>query len=310
MLQTGMQLNPRVGDGDFSFRNPDRMVGPYDAPITYILIGDEERGPLVVCMALPGGPHNIQGGPHAHACDTFRTSLLGVLTVGPERYGPGEFRFQQGWKPYGADSVAAGPDGGWTVLMFADRRGVRTRSLQGRESPTPFETVLSKWMDLKSDYWGDEGVNLPGSSYLTTSAGQLTKFHRDGSFADSSGWLETESGARLIVALLGDAERGPVIVLADSPVGAATGSATFGTEVMRIVSEGDCYDGVTALERGDARIDLPDILIPSMIAGPSGVRELIFFGDRRGVLGATSTEGWFREVPSIIERMIPLAALE
>jgi hypothetical protein len=53
-------------------------------------------------------------------------------------------------------------------------------------------------MNLKSDYWGDEGVNLPGSSYLTSSAGQLTKFHQAGSFADTSGWLETESGARLL----------------------------------------------------------------------------------------------------------------
>jgi hypothetical protein len=231
--------------------------------------------------------------------------------MGPARYGPGEFRFQQGWKPHGADGVAAGPDGGWTVLMFADRRGVRVRALQDSvQSPTAFETVLSEWMNLKSDYWGDEGVNLPGSSYLTSSAGQLTKFHQAGSFADTSGWLETESGARLLVTLLGDAERGPVIVLADSPVGAATGSATFGTEVMRIVYESDCSDGVTALERGDGRINMPDISTPSMIAGPSGVRELIFFGDRRGVLGATSTEGWFQEVLSIIERMMPLAALE
>jgi hypothetical protein len=56
--------------------------------------------------------------------------------MGPARYGPGEFRFQQGWKPYGADGVAAGPDGGWTVLMFADRRGVRVPGVAGLSTVT------------------------------------------------------------------------------------------------------------------------------------------------------------------------------
>ena len=180
------------------------MVGP--APQSrHILMGDEKCGPMVYLVALPPGvnPEETQGIAHGHASNTLRMSVLGVQPMGPARYGPGEFRFQQGYVPYGPDGIAAGPDGGWTLLMFADRRGARMRPVKesGRYPEIEFEAVLADWMGYKSDYFGDEGVELPGESRLFTSKGEIDRGRGfEGSFSETSDWHLTKSAPGLRVA--------------------------------------------------------------------------------------------------------------
>src|SRR5205823_252902 len=75
------------------------------------------------------------GTAHGHDSDSWRMSLLGESHMGTATYGPGEFRFQQGGKPYGKDDFAAGPNGGYHLVMFADRRGFRTRPVKKELEP-------------------------------------------------------------------------------------------------------------------------------------------------------------------------------
>src|SRR5260370_25666960 len=116
-------------------------------PAGFEFLGDPERGPVIRMMAMPpglstDGEDGKSAPPHGHASDNFRIALRGALRMGARSYGSGEFRLQQGWKPYGPDTVAEGPDGGWEMLMFADRRGMRMRPTRARpDDPVPYLDV-------------------------------------------------------------------------------------------------------------------------------------------------------------------------
>ena len=70
---------------------------------------------------------------HAHASDNWRISVRGTTNMGRDTYEQGQFRFHDGGVPYASDNFAWGPDGGYGIIMFADRRGFAIRPGEGRD---------------------------------------------------------------------------------------------------------------------------------------------------------------------------------
>ena len=60
---------------------------------------------------------------HSHPSDNWRISVRGTTNMGRDTYAQGQFRFHDGGVPYASDNFAWGPDGGYGIIMFADRRG-------------------------------------------------------------------------------------------------------------------------------------------------------------------------------------------
>src|SRR5919112_1315415 len=60
---------------------------------------------------------------HAHASDNWRISVRGTTNMGRDAYAQGQWRFHDGGVPYASDNFAWGPEGGYGIIVFADRRG-------------------------------------------------------------------------------------------------------------------------------------------------------------------------------------------
>lgn len=306
MLRTGFTSRPHDGHLDFSFNDLSSWVG-MPIPAAFALIGDENRGPLITFTALPPGVSadgdDGQNGPaHGHASDNLRMPLRGTVQMGPWTFGPGEFRLQQGWKAYGSDTIAAGPEGGWELLMFADRRGVRVRPVRSKpDDPIPYmevERMFSEWTGWKGDWFGDDPATACPPSTFATSLGSPQNGGITNDFGQSPNWLPAGGGSKVAVSLLGDSVCGPVVVVADTAPGlCADEAATYDTEVLRLVYSGSCTIGEQAYGHGDIRIDL------ALGAGENGLQEIVVFGDRRAVARHEASSGWGAALCDIMERL-------
>ena len=67
---------------------------------------------------------------HAHASDNWRISVRGTTNMGRDTYEQGQFRFHDGGVPYASDNFAWGPEGGYGIIVFADRRGFAIRPVK------------------------------------------------------------------------------------------------------------------------------------------------------------------------------------
>ncbi len=125
-------LEPTDGHIDVDFRdtaswNPLEETGR----ILPIMIGDEEAGPLVVLSCFPPMDEQMPlSFAHAHASDNWRISIRGTTNMGRDAYEEGQFRFHDGGVPYPCDNYAWGPEGGFGIIMFADRRGFAIRPVK------------------------------------------------------------------------------------------------------------------------------------------------------------------------------------
>jgi hypothetical protein len=296
------------GEGyiDLSFREPQRWatmatdnsrVAGTAVSGTAVLLGDDDHGPVLLFLALEPNVAPPDAPAHGHASDTWRMSLRGVLPMGPDSYAPGEFRFQQGWKPYASDNYAHGPEGGWTALLFGDRRGMRVRHVH-HEGPaiTPTDRALAAWLGIEGDLVADDPSVAPGpSSLVTTLDDQRTGARLNGSFADADDWVPFEWGT-IAAGALGHHESGPLIVLARVRPGARPlSSCTFDTEVFRLVARGShVLDGRT-YETGDMRVQASGTRFGPAAAGREGVDEIVVIADRRAIVpGAVDDAGWAR----------------
>jgi hypothetical protein len=164
---------------------------------------------------------------HGHDCDSWRVAINGTLSMGSRRYGPGEFRFQEGGKPYGADDYAWGPDGGQSVVMMSDRRGPTGRPVNPKYVPYMHETGRGfyAWLGI------DVPDVYPGAPGVVSSLGRPDKGGAiEGSFARTADWPEVAEGVRGFATLLGDHESGPVVLTLAAESGAEIlPSATFHT---------------------------------------------------------------------------------
>ncbi len=275
---------------------------PFDT--TALLLGDETKGPLLLFLSVEPGFSPPDSPAHGHASDNFRLSARGVLPMGPEKYGPGEFRFQRGWKPYPSDNYAHGPDGGWSMLCFADRRGVKTRYVSP-SAPTHAagDAKFAAWLGIKGDLESDDPADAPGSSALVTNVGQLRKPFLNGSFAASSDWPAVNEFTNVAGALMGDPSCGPMIVLASTkPGGWAASEFSVDTELFHLVVRGRCSIGGVSQRCGDMWVQRPGSSVGPVIAGPEGVDELIILGDRRGSLPrfVDQAQGWPKEIAPLM----------
>lgn len=311
MLRTGFKQTAL--SGPLGFSRAEEWEGIL-LPAGFAFLGDDERGPVIRMMALPpglstDGEDGKSAPPHGHASDNFRIALRGSLKMGVHSYGPGEFRLQQGWKAYGSDTVAEGPDGGWEMLMFADRRGMRMRPTRTRpDDPIPYldvEKDVAAWMGYHSDWFGDEPGATCLLSQLVSTLGSPVRGGITGSFADPSNWLPATEGSRVAVTLMGDAERGPVVVMAcTEPSACAAGRGRIQTETFRLVVDGQCEIGEMTYRIGDMRIDQAGAATERVVAGEGGLKEIIVYGDRREIPSLEIAEGWPCELPGIVDGLL------
>jgi hypothetical protein len=295
---------------EVSFRQPKLWPGQHNGMfLSVLLIGDDTTGPGLALTATPPGAESPTGKAHGHASDNFRISLLGSFLMGKEEYGPGAFRFQDGWRTYPSDSNACGPDGGWELTMMADRRGTRRREIQGwvdGSAEAEAEFALQRYFAETFEFDGDlvdlDTTIAPGPSALMTTAGPTSNGGKlNGSFADAESWLSVGDSTRGLVGVLGDAIQGPVVALAEtSPHQIAASSSSFDTELMRFVVSGSCSIDGRIYETGDIRLQLPSRACGPVSAGPDGLQELLVFGDRRFIGAADDTAMWPANVSTIV----------
>lgn len=284
------------GFTELSFREPKRWASMSTANTnsrvagtslssTAILLGDEQTGPALLFLALGPGVTPPDAPGHAHASDSWRMSLLGNLPMGPDRYDPGEFTFRQGWKPYASDNYAHGPAGGWTALMFGDRRGMRVRHVK-HEGPdiTPMDRMLAEWLGVEGDLVSVDPDDAPGaSSMATTLDGQRRGARLNGSFNDTSHWRSFE-GVDAVLGAIGDRETGPLVLLCKVQPGyRPLGGATIGSDVFRLVGRGSYTLDGREYVAGDMRVQTAGTPLGELIAGPDGVDEVVVIADRRSL---------------------------
>ncbi|HVW31424.1 MAG TPA: hypothetical protein VHL53_02690, partial [Acidimicrobiia bacterium] len=293
---------------NLSFRRPDEWAsrpmpvatgGPADSPVssTAVLLGDGSTGPALLLLHLPPGVSLPAAGAHGHASDTWRMPLAGTLAMGPDTYGPGDFRFQPGWRPYASDNLAEGPDGGWTALLFGDRRGLRVRPVQPEGPPIgPLDRAAGRWLRIGGDLVSDDPDDAPGPSTLSTTLSGLSsrpgRARVNGSFGETAEWFRFGEGF-LAAGLLGHPASGPLLLLARIPDGGRPlGSYTFGTEVLRLVVRGSCRIGDDWYGPGDIRVEHAGSGGPA-VAGAGGVDEVVLIADRRALRpGAVRDAAW------------------
>jgi hypothetical protein len=261
-----------------------------DMANTSVKLGDDTCGPIIGPVACRPGTVPPPAMAHAHASDSFRIILHGTFKMGPETYGPGEFRFQQGWKPYPGEDVL-GDDGLWMAVFMADRRGMRARYVKEPPTDSPEANVeiethryFGRIYELRGgDVWySDDPKDTAGPSALASSLGPAKSGKRNGSFADSESWTASHPGTRAAISILGHPVCGPVLVLtATEPNGLVSPQCRFDTEVFRLIVAGACEIGERRYEKGDMRVDRAGELVGPVVAGPDGMQQVFVIGDRR-----------------------------
>jgi hypothetical protein len=120
-------------DGHVDATYTDRTGWAEDlgATILGIMVGDDRCGPFIVLSYVePTEEQMPLSFAHAHASDNWRISVRGTTNMGRDTYEQGQFRFHDGGVPYASDNFAWGPDGGYGIIMFADRRGFAIRPVK------------------------------------------------------------------------------------------------------------------------------------------------------------------------------------
>ena len=113
---------------------------------------------------------------HAHASDNWRISVRGTTNMGRDTYEQGQFRFHDGGVPYASDNFAWGPDGGYGIIMFADRRGFAIRPVKAEiaEKVVPAQEAAGALLGI------DMQDPCPGAPAIATTMGGTTRSHLDG----------------------------------------------------------------------------------------------------------------------------------
>ena len=194
-------------------------------------MGDPVAGPLLgLFYDAPSTPEQLAGPPdlapaHSHSCDNFRICMKGELIVGQERYHHGEFRLQQSGRPYGQDGDAPHVEGNWRIIFFADRRGhlVRPTNPEIRaQYRAAASSISERYGDLLPELLDDDDGGVVGMvTNLTTPLSKLG--HIDGSFRDADEW-DTIGASKVVAALLGLPDLGPVVLLLSTPAASGRGA--------------------------------------------------------------------------------------
>lgn len=279
MINTTARRTTSGSTNRLSFRDSEGWAGPPGTEgmgFAVVCLGDEHVGPFLALAALPPMTEPPRRTPaHGHDCASWRISLEGTLSMGRNTYGPGQFRFQEGGKPYGEDDYAWGPRGGWSAVMMADRRGLSARPVDASVAPH-FERAQADFLDWAGmQHFGA----YHGAVDVATSLGSPRGGRVEGDFRDTSSWTLLPSGVRLAVGLVGDHERGPVVVALDCPAGSVAWSAPEEIgDWMFLVTRGSGTCSDDELVNGDIALDAGPC--SDVLAGPDGLGAVLIIGDR------------------------------
>jgi hypothetical protein len=311
-IRSTTPMTPIDGHVDIDFTDREGWTENMGATILPIMIGDDHCGPFVALSYVE--PTNEQmplSFAHAHASDNWRISVRGTTNMGRDAYEQGQFRFHDGGVPYASDNFAWGPDGGYGIIMFADRRGFAIRPVKAElaEQMMPAQEVAGRAMGI------DVQDPCPGAPAIITTLGPTARAHLDGGFDTSEQWDEIAPGVRMAAGLAGEPTCGPVLVFVDCTAGTeAVPVHSIGSETMVAPVSGSIDAAGVTMSQGDVRVAEADVDHPALVAGPDGSQVVIIFADRRelrsalddgrmsGALGAALSP-----VLEDLQRQLPLA---
>lgn len=317
---------PKTYEGhmDMSFRDTEGWYAfkEFGFVFNLIKIGDEQAGPMFSMLnAFPGAKMPVSAA-HAHASDSFRVALKGHIHMDPKAYEALEFRYQEGWRVYpGHGDVVIDDHGMWEIVLLGDSRGQKARSavkIEGPDVDNELLKVIAADFEMVGDVMSDDPADGAGPSAITTTLAPRPRMGKlEGSYANSTQWDEVAPGVRATIALIGDAQKGPVVICTDvAPNACAMPHSRFGTEVLRVVVDGDSEIGEFTYQMGDVRVQMPDMPCDDVMAGDRGLKELIVLGDRRHLAIEAGSSAWPSSISGYVDSLrqnlaerIPAAAV-
>jgi hypothetical protein len=303
---------PDDGHVDLDFTDRTGWSENMGATTLAILMGDDQCGPFVALSYVePTEEQMPLSFAHAHASDNWRISVRGTTNMGRDAYEQGQFRFHDGGVPYASDNFAWGPDGGYGIIVFADRRGFPIRPVKAE--------LAERMMPMQVDAGRAMGIDVqdqcPGAPAIITTLGPTARAHLDGGFDTSEQWDEIAPGVRMAAGLAGEPTCGPVLVFVDcAPATEAVPARSTGSETLVAPVSGSIDAAGVTLSQGDVRLEEADVDHPALVAGPDGAQVVVIFADRRelrsalddgrlsGALGAALSP-----VLDDLQRQLPLA---
>jgi hypothetical protein len=200
--------------------------------------------------------------------------------MGRDTYKQGQFRFHDGGAPYASDNFAWGPDGGYGIIMFADRRGFAIR---------PVKAEIAARLTPEQEAGGARlGIDMrdpcPGAPAIATTMGPTTRAHLDGGFDASEGWYEIAPGIRMVAGIAGEPTCGPVLLFLDCAAHCeALPLRMISSETIVAPVFGSVKAAGATLTQGDVRMEEADVEQPALVAGPEGAQLVVIFADRRAL---------------------------
>ncbi len=272
------------GHADATYTDRTGWSENMGATILPILVGDDRCGPFIVLSYVePTEEQMPLSFAHAHPSDNWRISVRGTTNMGRDTYEQGQFRFHDGGVPYASDNFAWGPDGGYGIIMFADRRGYAIRPVKAeiadRIAPEQEAAGAALGIDMRDP--------CPGAPAIATTMGPTTRAHLDGGFDASDEWEVIAPGIRMAAGIAGDPTCGPVLVFLDAAAGReAVPARSIGSETIVAPVSGSVHAAGATLTQGDVRVEEGDVEHPALVAGPDGAQLVVIFADRRALLSA------------------------
>jgi hypothetical protein len=272
---------PADGHVDLSYRDRSGWSENMGATILPIMVGDDHCGPFIVLSYVePSDEQMPLSFSHAHPSDNWRISVRGTTNMGRDAYVQGQFRFHDGGVPYASDNFAWGPDGGYGIIMFADRRGFAIKPVKA--------SVAAQVGPEQAAAGAELGIDMqdpcPGAPAIATTIGPTARGHLDGGFDTSDSWSEIAPGVRMAAGIAGEPTCGPVLVFLACDAGCeAIPSHSIGTEAIVAPVSGSVEAAGVKLTQGDVRMEEADVGHPALVAGPDGAHLVVIFADRRAL---------------------------
>lgn len=302
-ILSGTAVEPVDGHIDLTFTDRSGWFEDMGATVLAMMLGDATCGPFVVLSYVePSEEQMPLSFAHAHASDNWRISVRGTTNMGRDTYEQGQFRFHDGGVPYASDNFAWGPEGGYGMIMFADRRGFAIRPVKAEIAATvgPEQAAAGAMLGI------DVQDPCPGAPAIATTLGRTERAHLDGGFDTAADWNPAADGVRMAVGLAGEPGCGPVLVLLQGDAGRELLPArSIGTEVLIVPVSGSIEIGGSVLRQGDARVEEADAPHPALVAGPEGADVVVLVADRRALRSALDDGAITGDVADAIARVVP-----
>ena len=302
-ILSGTPVEPIDGHIDLTFAERSGWFEDMGAMVLAMMLGDATCGPFVVFSYVePSEEQMPLSFAHAHASDNWRISLRGTTNMGRDTYEQGQFRFHDGGVPYASDNFAWGPDGGYGMIVFADRRGFAIRPVKAEiaEKVGPQQAAAGAALGI------DVQDPCPGAPAIATTLGPTERAHLDGGFDTAGDWTAVADGVRMAVGLAGEPECGPVLVLLHGDAGREVLPArSVDTEVVVVPVSGSADAAGAVLTQGDVRVEEADTAQPALVAGPDGADVVVLVADRRALRTALDDATFTGGVADAIARALP-----